>query len=507
MSLARSGELKLELTHEELSRVRSHPMLGDLAIGEPVTRKTRSVYFDTPDHRLRSLGFSVRLHSEGNGWLQTIKGTAASANFHAYEEAHAAVAALEPDMRSIADPRVRRTLKKVLKRSKLSPVFETVIERTTRRLHSSGADVQLVLDEGIVRAGESENWLCEAELELKSGSPEGMLHAATRLFADTPVRLASGSTTEKGYGLARGEPAVGDGTRPAEPLALSPDQTCSAVFDLLVQAATEQIAASRTTVLESEAPSAAHQLRIGLRRLRSALVAFRPRTDSPGLRDLEEQARALARSVGALRDADVLIGDICAPVAATMREDAGAMRLNEVLIAYREDARQRVRSELSGRPWSMLQLRLALSRNGSDDMDLAAPVGEFARSALKRCWRKVAESGRRLEELSIEERHAMRKGLKRLRYTAEFFASLYPERSTRRFIKEVRSLQEVFGYLNDVAAAERLIAICREACPDSPEAQRAAGYILGWHNAQAARAWKHAHAGWKKLDAMPRFWV
>jgi CHAD domain-containing protein len=126
---------------------------------------------------------------------------------------------------------------------------------------------------------------------------------------------------------------------------------------------------------------------------------------------------------------------------------------------------------------------------------------------MRRRWRKVAASGARLEHLSIEERHAMRKALKQLRYTAEFFASLYPARATRRFIKEVRALQEVFGYLNDVAAAERLTAICNTACAESPEAQRAAGYILGWHNAQAARAWRHAHAGWKKLEAMPRFWA
>ena len=47
----------------------------------------------------------------------------------------------------------------------------------------------------------------------------------------------------------------------------------------------------------------------------------------------------------------------------------------------------------------------------------------------------------------------MRKALKTLRYATELFASLYPEESTRQFIKETRSLQEVFGYLNDVVAA------------------------------------------------------
>ncbi|HJU30631.1 MAG TPA: CHAD domain-containing protein [Hyphomicrobiaceae bacterium] len=504
MSLARGRELKLELTHDELQQVRSQPALGSIAAGEPVICRTRSLYFDTPDHRMRSLGFFVRLRSEGDGWLQTIEG--ADGRNEAIDATPVAVAGPDPDVQAIPDRHVRRTLKKALKHASLAPVFETVVERTTRRLHASGADVQLALEEGFVRAGNAQDSLCGAELALTSGNPEALLQAATRLFADTPVRLPAASAAEKGYGLARGRPGR-DGAPHAGSLELRSGQSCAEVFGILVHTAAEQIAASRNLVLESEAPAAAHQLRIGLRRLRSALVAFRPLADSPGLRGLEEQARTLAHSVGALRDADVLIEDICGPVTAAMRVDPGLVRLNEALAAHREEARRRVRLELCSRPWAVLQLKLALCRNGNDDNALAVPIGDFARSAMRRRWRKVAASGARLEHLSIEERHAMRKALKQLRYTAEFFASLYPARATRRFIKEVRALQEVFGYLNDVAAAERLTAICNTACAESPEAQRAAGYILGWHNAQAARAWRHAHAGWKKLEAMPRFWA
>ena len=79
MSVARESELelKLELTHAELQRVRAHPALGSLAVGEPVTRTLRSIYFDTPDYRLRALGISFRLRSDGDSWLQTVKsGTA-----------------------------------------------------------------------------------------------------------------------------------------------------------------------------------------------------------------------------------------------------------------------------------------------------------------------------------------------------------------------------------------------------------------------------------------------
>jgi triphosphatase len=508
MSVARERELelKLELTREELQRVRAHPALGSLAVGEPVTRTLRSIYFDTPDYRLRSLGISFRLRSEGDHWLQTVESGAARAN--GSSEPDGTVARPEPDLQIIGNRRVRRQIEKAVSRSILEPVFETVVERTTRHLHATQGELELALEEGVVRAGGTENSLCEAELELKSGNPECLLQTAAKLFAAAPVRLAKGSQVERGYLLALGkangrvEPQRGD------PPELTVDHTCAQAFTLIVQSAAAQIAANRTAVLETEDPAAAHQLRIGLRRLRSALCAFRPLSDTPALRELEGQARVLARSVGELRDADVLIEEIYAPVAGTMRSHPGLPRLREALLEHRDRMRRQVRSELCGQQWSALQLYLALWPSTIDGAEeLSTRIAKYARVALKRRWRKVAESGERLDDLTVEQRHVMRKALKTLRYTAEFFASLYPGQATRQFIKEIRNLQEVFGYLNDVVAAERLNAICHEGCGESREAQRAAGYVLGWHNAQAAHAWKDAHEGWQKLASAPRFWA
>ena len=511
MSVARESELelKLELTREELQRVRAHPDLGSLAVGEPVTRTLRSIYFDTPDYRLRDLGISFRLRSEGDRWLQTVEAGAARANATSTpSEAAGTVERPEPDLRIIADRRMRRRIEKAVERSILEPVFETVVQRTTRHLHAAEGELELALEDGIVRAGGTENSLCEAELELKSGSPQCLLQTAARLFAAAPVRLAKGSQAERGYSLALGKANGRVEPQRAEAPQLGADRTCAQAFALLVQSAAAQIAANRVAVLETDDPDAAHQLRIGLRRLRSALCAFRPLSDTPASRELEGHARVLARSVGELRDADVLIEEIYAPVAGTMRGHPGLPRLREALLAHRDRMRQHARSELCGPQWSVLQLYLALWPRTIEDGDkLSTPVAKFARSALKKRWRKVADSGERLDDLTVEQRHAMRKALKTLRYTAEFFASLYPEHATRQFIKQVRSLQEVFGYLNDVVAAERLNAICHEGCGDSREAQRAAGYVLGWHNAQAAHAWKDAHKGWQKLDALPRFWA
>ena len=513
MSLARESELelKLELTRDELRRVRSHPALGDLAVGEPVTRTVRSIYFDTPDHRLRALGISLRLRSDGESWKQTVKaGTGVEHGVSNPIEAETVVEQPEPDLDRIGNRKIRRKVEKAVARSILEPVFETVVERTTRQLHSGEGELELALDEGTVRAGAAENALCEAELELKSGAPECLLETAAKLFGSAPVRFSESSKAERAYSLALGRT---NGHAHVEPQRgvlpeLHAEQTCAEAFGLIVRSAADQIVANRRAVLETVDPAAAHQLRIGLRRLRSALRAFRPLHDTPALRELEGHAQALARTVGELRDADVLIEHIYAPVAGLIKADPGVPRVREALVAHRDSMRGRVRVALEGEQWSMLQLYLALwPRTIEDAPGLDRPIKKFARAALKRQWKKVADSGERLDDLSVEQRHEMRKALKTLRYAVEFFASLYPEAETRPFIKETRSLQEVFGYLNDVVAAERLGVLCHEACRDSREAQRTAGYVLGWHNAQAAHAWTDAHKGWLRLKELPQFWA
>ena len=174
-----------------------------------------------------------------------------------------------------------------------------------------------------MRANNAEDALCEAELELKSGSPDSLLTAAAKLFSAQPIRLAKTSKAERGYRLALGKSNGKAAPERAEQPCLREEQSCGEALGLIVQSAADQIAANRRAVLETEDPAAAHQLRIGLRRLRSALRAFRPLCDAPAASELEEQARSLSRTVGELRDADVLIEQVYAPVADKLAERSG----------------------------------------------------------------------------------------------------------------------------------------------------------------------------------------
>lgn len=294
----------------------------------------------------------------------------------------------------------------------------------------------------------------------------------------------------------------------AEPPKLRRRQTCREALILITRETFRQIAANRKVVLETDDPEGAHQLRVGLTRLRAALKLFRPLLEPSRIERLELHARALARSVGQLRDADVLIGDIVAPAAAVAGADAAAFaELEAALAAHRIRMRDRARATLASEEWSALLLELTLLPGTLGDCRrLDERLGRYTRHALDRTWKKVAGKGRRIDELDAEQRHAMRKSLKRLRYGAEFLRKLHDRHRVRPFVKRLRKLQAIFGTMNDVEMSGILYQIANEAPGDRGAAMKAAGFTLGWHTARLEAAWHHARADWKTVSRTKKFW-
>jgi len=406
-------ELKLELTPGDLQRVKGHPALRGLAVGEPTTRTLRSIYFDTPDHRLRAAGISLRARWDGAGWLQTVKsGTVVTNGVSQPVEIETTVPEPKPDLGAISDNHLRRRIARLTRGSLLEAAFETIVTRTARQLHTNSSDLELALDEGVVRTSTAKSALCEAELELKAGTAEALLTIATELFADVPTRLAEISKAERGYDLLLGHTQQTPRPRHADDVELPDDATCGEALVQFVESAGRQIVANRQ-VLETDDPEGAHQLRVGLRRLRSALRAFRSIHDTTATRALNERARVVARAVGELRDADVLLETLYPEVAAKLTGHPGLEPLRSALRDHRRDKRELARAALADQQWSTLQLSFALwPRAIADDARLDQPLAGFAGKALAKAWKPVATKGKRLDGLDRDERHELRKSLR-----------------------------------------------------------------------------------------------
>src|SRR5262245_5834893 len=446
--LVQELELKVELDKSDMDRLACKPAGGDLSVGPIATQELRTVYFDTPGHDLHAAGVSLRLRRQDGGWQQTVKvdqhvegGLSNPIELQAFVEEE------RPDSRKISDKKVRRAVEKALTNTSLRPVFETVVQRTTRSIKVQDSEIELAVDDGEVRAGNERQDLREMELELKAGSAEGLLLAAEKLLSGHELKPCSRSKAERGYRLALGK--KDDSTEPEKARAarVSRKDSSRKVLSSMLGSAVRQVLVNRRAVLESDDPEAAHQLRIGLRRLRAALRALRPLVDRSSLRAFERSARDIGRCVGLLRDADVLISGIHAPVEGAATDKTGFAELHEALVRNREARRDEVRQVLSGPQWVKLQLYLTLwPRTLEEVAGFNKPITKYARKVLAKAWKKPAKLGRRLDTLDAAQRHEMRKALKKLRYQAEFMAPLFDKRDGRKFIRQL----DVFGYANDV---------------------------------------------------------
>jgi CHAD domain-containing protein len=126
--------------------------------------------------------------------------------------------------------------------------------------------------------------------------------------------------------------------------------------------------------------------------------------------------------------------------------------------------------------------------------------------------RQACKKARRLDALSVADRHELRIRLKKLRYTAEFFAPFFEPKRVEKFVSRLSRMQDVLGALNDVAVAKKTLdALISENIPgdghERSDISFAAGIVYGWHLERAAHTWHDAVKRWKKFAGTREFWT
>lgn len=520
-------ELKLVCAPEVLARIGRHPAVRDLKSGRASSERLVSRYFDTPEGALRAAGLALRIRKTRRGWEQTLKGEGeGSAGLQERPEWNwplpgdaldAAVLVDTPAARALGG---RKAMARVLQR--LVPVFESDFTRTTHPLaFADGTRAELCVDQGEVRARGRSAPVCEAEIELLPPAGAGA-HAtageAARLF-DLPLALLDTLPIRLGY-LSKAERASGllARSRPqpvrAVPVTLAGDMSQAAVFRSIAAACMAQLQANEAGMLAGRDPEYLHQMRVALRRLRSAFAVFRDRIPSECLAPVEEEARALARRLGGARDWDVFCTETLRAIVRAFPDDAGIAAIARRASRARSAEGRAARAAVSDANYTRGLLRLGQMLSSVDEFidHRSEPLPAFAASLLQHRHRRLCRLGNRLAELSPEELHDLRIRAKKLRYAAEFFGSLFPGRRARAYAKALSGLQDVLGGINDVSTATRLLAgltAPAEALTKAGAAQSAAvtaGILRGWLascNDAHRRALPRA---WESFRAQRRFW-
>ncbi len=497
--------------------------------------RLRAAYFDTPTGALAAAGLALRLRKEGRAWVQTLKGTLPDGTSMTRAEHNvpraetgATVPAIDPQLH--ADTPVGTVLLKVLRaaNTELQQVMATDIWRRARTVRVAGGVVELAFDVGVITAGDAVSPrqlpVCELEIELKRGSPQAVVATAQRWVARHGLWLDTRSKAELGHLLARDD-AMAD-ARHAGAVVLSKAMLPAAALDAVLRSCLTQISVNASQIASGRhLPEHTHQLRVGLRRLRSALRFFdgsrlADAIDATAREPLTADATTLFRQLGGARDraavAEPLAIELAHALAAVgqsgepprlldsddevdptvLVRQAVAQRLMLNLIARAQGSEPETAPAAAGRT-AALPPDMATSAAVVPD-DLLSLRRRLAKR-LDRWHRQVLVDAQAFDILDDEGRHRLRKRIKRLRYAAEFSASLFDDRAVRGYLKALRALQERLGVFNDVAVG---IARYSAAAPADPRAL----FALGWLASQRERALIACKPDLKRFVGSVRFW-
>lgn len=313
---------------------------------------------------------------------------------------------------------------------------------------------------------------------------------------------------------------------PARPLGaplLSATQTVEAGFAFIVAHLAGVIQHHAPSALQSHGPGwgpePVHQMRVALRRLRSAILLFRRAVGCPALDETTLRLKDLGRVLGPPRDWDVFTAGTGRDIGASFPEDRAVTALLTAAERRRIAGYTALKHYLESSAWRGLGIALASLATTSPWRDQQpvdpeqaarqsalqiAPLRDFAARALKRRLQAVIAPGADLSGLPIEALHDIRLHLKRLRYTAEFFSPLFPGKQTRRFLRRMSSLQEHLGVMNDGAVAATLMA---ELPSRGTAQQHASGVIRGFVAARSSDSRRNIEASWHGFLKQDPFWV
>ncbi len=529
----------------------------ELLRGRVTHMRLQAFYFDTPDRDLVRARIALRLRREGDQWVQTLK--MPGENSLSRIEINHDRPSPDLDLSVYAGEPFAAVLAKHA--GALSICYETDVQRTFRQARTALGLVELAFDTGLLRAGSLELPISEIEFELKRGELAAVFALGKKWQQAHGLILDVRSKSERGDRLAslnaelnaideqkseRHEPsrrrAIAQfwAARTAEDVVLHPKIQPHAALATISAECLDQII--RNTAVLAEVDTAGiyqasgaehvHQLRVGIRRLRSAWSFFNGIAELPS-EDLRTDIKLHFAKLGGTRDDDVL-KETLLPVLSAAGQPP--LILDDELTP--PDTENVVLSRgfqgwlLDLLAWTVLPVAPVAPPSSitTAPLDVDTPAQKPAPAAqnapqvaaevvatasikiqkplmlkdalvkkLKKWHRRLLQDGLQFDQLDIEPRHELRKRGKKLRYALQFTESLLPAARLKTYRKQLATVQDILGEMNDLAVArDRFIGL--------RDTQPSAWFACGWITSRLDALTQDACAAFKQLSRTETFW-
>jgi CHAD domain-containing protein len=251
-------------------------------------------------------------------------------------------------------------------------------------------------------------------------------------------------------------------------------------------------------------------MRVATRRMRGAWRvfegAYRPKVQRRYVKEL----RGIARSLGEVRDVDVLlenleayIGDLPGPGREAVEPLRAAWR------RQREVARKRLISRLDSKGYRDFVDDYLDFTESPGAAEILTPLGrpslvrDTAGSRILSAYEHVRAYETIITWADVPTLHALRIESKRLRYTMEYFSEVLPVGS-RKLIAQVTEMQDHLGLMNDadVAAKATREWLNLHAPHLPPTSREAVGMYLDSREAQVEQLRRSFRPVWRRITGV-----
>ncbi|MCB1859891.1 MAG: CHAD domain-containing protein [Gammaproteobacteria bacterium] len=200
-----------------------------------------------------------------------------------------------------------------------------------------------------------------------------------------------------------------------------------------------------------------HDLRVAVRRTRSALTQIKGVFEPSAVERFKERLGWVGQITGPTRDMDVYLldyADYRDSLPERFRKDLEP--LHDFLLAHQRQAQRALSRKLRSKAFQelMMDWRTFLEapvQNSPQGVDGALPIGDVAGKRIYKIFKRVLRQGLAIGADSPPEAlHELRKDCKKLRYLIEFFRSLYPQDLIDPVIKTLKALLDNLGDFQDM---------------------------------------------------------
>ena len=419
----------------------------------------QAAYIDTPDFMLTQAGVLFRLRKEGCQWLQTLKFTTDN-SFEIFEHKVARMKSVKvaPNLDLHLHRKSRQLLKEVipkLKVQELQVCCKTDIWRRKMVIESHYGVIQYAFDRGsissLLPSGTITAPIQELSIKLVKGEPHIILNHALKMIKDYGAFIVTRSKFERGFILA----SALELHTPVKTkyVALKSARDSSEIISRLFNSCMQQVLVNQSALNAGcqNYSEYLHQLRIGLRRLKVLFKYLKKYEIHISDKGIEILNRVFS-IFGQYRNNDY-VTNVLNPILLSLGGSEIKLGDTEGLSNPAHITRDK--------DFQLLLIELmsvGLSQSASIDRPVvdkknnesAVIIRKTVTKKLNKRFQFITDQAPKFSDLPDEDIHLLRKKMKFIRYSLEFFKDFCIRKIYSNFYKTITTTLDNFGLFNDI---------------------------------------------------------